>query len=486
MSRTGLRYSSLGSLVLAIVASACGEAGGSFRVAVTTDPEWIVPSGGAGFDQIRAAVPMPDGGFVHTGNFQHTALFAAGHAGQVAVSGGVHPGHLARHRADGTVLFVATMEGPFQVTGWDVAVAPDGILVCGYFFREVVFGRGQPNETRFRGGPGNIFSPEGTMNGFFAKYSFDGEFMFARHLFSHGGNTAGNRVAVLPEGDYLFQGGFAGPPGTTAVLHPADPNPVVLTSSTSFVARYTPDGQLRYARALPGTLGYGMVVTPDGGFVVAGSFRGALTFGAGTVNETTIVVRPWSPGSNSQKVGTFLARYDEDAVFVSVVRLDGSGDVTPGAVLATPEGLWLCGEFAGTAEFGAGTAGIVTQTTEQERAGFLAVYDYDLSVRFARSHGMGSSGIASLSDGRCAWLAFETPSGAGRLYRCLMYEHTGVQVGERMIGAGEVFASGLGVLADGNLFAWGWYREPATLGASQLAMPYLGWDDMFVAKYRLR
>ncbi len=54
-----------------------------------------------------------------------------------------------------------------------------------------------------------------------------------------------------------------------------------------------------------------------------------------------------------------------------------------------------------------------------------------------------------------------------------------------MIGAGALSARGLGVLVDGNLIAWGWYQEAATFGASQLAIPYLGLDDMFVAKYRL-
>jgi hypothetical protein len=80
----------------------------------------------------------------------------------------------------------------------------------------------------------------------------------------------------------------------SATFGPGEPNQTVLTSageSDIFIARYTPDGTLAWAKRAGGISdddGRGITALSDDSTVVTGNFQGSATFGPGEPNETVL------------------------------------------------------------------------------------------------------------------------------------------------------------------------------------------------------
>lgn len=178
-------------------------------------------------------------------------------------------------------------------------------------------------------------------------------------------------VAPHPDGGALVTGSFRG----TATFDAGGPaqtslNAVGTFEDDLFVARYRADGSLMWVRRDGGSgndRGTRIVLAPDGGAVVAGTFQGSATFGLGVANQTTLV--------SSQAQG-FLARYGPDGSLYWVKACGGNlADLSSGLTLLANGDPVATGVFRGTVTFGTGEAGARTLTSEQNDA-FLARYAY--------------------------------------------------------------------------------------------------------------
>jgi len=136
----------------------------------------------------------------------------------------------------------------------------------------------------------------------------------------------------------------------------------------------------------------------DGSSVTTGSFDATCTFGAGETNETTL-----DAGDHSN---FFIARYNQDGTLAwakSAVS-DGMDDSGFAVIALSDNSCIAVGQFMRSAVFGAGEPNETTLSTPSGRAIFLARYNPDGTLAWAKSAISNSSwekanGVVELSDG---------------------------------------------------------------------------------------
>jgi hypothetical protein len=275
-----------------------------------------------------------------------------------------------------------------------VDVADDGsCFVTGFFKDGAVFGSGEPNEVEL-----SIVDPVET-NVFVARYAADGSLMWVAAS-SASSHSQGRGVGGLPDGSCVVTGVFFG----AVTLGPGEPNETTLATEgvAMFVARFTPDGTLAWARAGDATIGassHGLDTLADGTSYVVGIFSGVLSLGPGP-SRTTVAV---SGGDSS----FFVARYDADGVpqWIRAGGLDAG--FTPGQdVAAIPDHTCaVIGSYSGAPTFGVGETNETTLPATPQPSDsnvFYARYASDGSLVWARGAGGAEhqvgTGIAVHSD----------------------------------------------------------------------------------------
>ncbi|MEQ1506454.1 MAG: hypothetical protein ABMB14_29775 [Myxococcota bacterium] len=271
---------------------------------------WAVRFGGSGYD-FATGVALADGDVVVTGSYGADATFGAG--GPEAVTLVLPPfaitaGFVARFDEDDGAVDWADPVGGTQYALVDrAAVDPVSgeILVTG-----VLNG---PGVTTIPGDPPIEIDPVGA-EGFLGWWNPTGA---ARAVVTHGGSA--DDLVVGPDGSVTIAGAFygevvfgAGEPGETTLS--------TVANSDLFVARFGPDGAVRWAaqseaQPVRNAWGRALAATVDDGVVVTGDFTGALRLGAGGPAEITF------PGDDDSTA--YLARFDRTGDLVCAVAIAG-------------------------------------------------------------------------------------------------------------------------------------------------------------------
>ncbi|MEY2986428.1 MAG: hypothetical protein RJB24_657 [Candidatus Parcubacteria bacterium] len=209
-------------------------------------------------------------------------------------------------------------------------------------------------------------------------------------------------IEKLSDGSSIVVGAFTG----TYTFGQGETNATTLVSAGSrdiFVAKYNPNGTLVWAKRAGGTSeDYGatkVVVYPDGSSVVTGSFTDTAVFGQGETNATTLV----SAGSRY----IFVARYNANGTLAWAKRAGSTGAAEYGFGLAinSDDSVLAIGYFEGSATFGQGETNAVTLVSAGNVDTFLAKYNANGTLAWAKSVGGDSFewgyGISNNIDGIC-------------------------------------------------------------------------------------
>jgi hypothetical protein len=122
----------------------------------------------------------------------------------------------------------------------------------------------------------------------------------------------------------------------------------------TFVARFTPQGDVLWARQILGSVGgfnaaRTLAVDLLGDSYVAGWFEGVITLGAGDPTETILIAPP------NQERNSFLAKYDPTGTLVWARQADTSrADGTASVAVDVRGNIYLTGIFVQSARFGIG------------------------------------------------------------------------------------------------------------------------------------
>jgi hypothetical protein len=209
--------------------------------------------------------------------------------------------------------------------------------VAGSFRDTAVFGTG---------GDQVSLTAVGQADGFVARYRPDGTFVWVQQIGISGGGVA-NEVSVDAAGVVTVVGVFTG----SATFGSAGNQQTLTTKGNGdiFIARYTPNGTLAWARQAGGSgsgsaVGRGVAVGDDGSATITGWFSDTATFGSGA-DQATLT----SAGSDD----AFVARYRSDGTLEWARQAGGSQD-DAGAVVAVDSAGFavVTGHFAGTAKPG--------------------------------------------------------------------------------------------------------------------------------------
>lgn len=377
--------------------------------------------------------------------------------------------------------------------GRGVAALADGSFVLtGSFEETATFGAGGPNETEL--------VSDGARDVFAARYDSDGSLAWAKRA-GGVGSELGMAIASFTDGSSVVSGGFE----QTATFGPDEAGETALISDGSsdvFVARYNSDGTLAWAKRAGG-VGYdtsrGIASFSDGSSVVAGSFDSTATFGAGGANETELM----SDGLSD----VFLARYDAAGSLLWAKRAGGTSAEIANDTESFADGSFIVtGGFEGTASFGPGEARETELTSSGSRDIFVARYNADGTLAWAKSAGGLESdqpwGVSTFSDGSCvvagSFLGVATfgpgetnmtslTSPGGYDLFVARYNSDGTLAWAKRAG-GESSAVGRDIasVADDSCVVTGRFEGTATFGPGETEETLLtsaGGSNMFVAHY---
>lgn len=329
----------------------------------------------------------------------------------------------------GMLNWVVRAGGPrIDIASDIVAVSPEGsAVVTGSFWGTAVFGPGEANES-------NLSTPGADTDVFLAKYNPDGTLAWASHA-EGPSDDGGSGIAVLSDNSIIVAGYFE----DTSTFGLGEGNETTISSAgywDMFIAKYREDGSVEWVYRGGGSdrdYARDISILQGGSFVVVGTFQGTATFGEGETNETTLV----SSGDHD----IFLAGFYDNGTLEYAVKAGGPDlDWARKVAVLSDGSLVVVGRFVGTSIFGIGETNETTLTSAGNSDLFIARYNPDGTLIFARRDG----------------------------------------------GVDEDDCLGVSVLSDGSFVTTGKFSGTATFGQGEISEETLtsaGDTDVFIAKY---
>nr|MBA3542445.1 hypothetical protein [Deltaproteobacteria bacterium] len=244
-----------------------------FVVAFDTagEAQWLWTAGGIDSDGANTVAATADGGWIVGGSYTDGFDIGTTHLKSKGRTDGV----LIKLKAGGDTEWVKSFGGRYDDTVLHVAVDGQNSIIAQGHFRDTADWGGKPL-TAGGGSDNDIL---------LAKYDANGD-----HVWSQGFGNAFNDVAggvgVDPSGHIIMVGSF----DKTVTFGKGDTH-TALGESDIYVARFTPEGKLAWAKTYGGDRedqGFGIAVDKAGNSVATGLFAGTVDFGKGAVSSNTI------------------------------------------------------------------------------------------------------------------------------------------------------------------------------------------------------
>ncbi len=317
--------------------------------------------------------------------------------------------------------------------GFGIDVDAEGnVYVTGSFNEEITFEQGNPSASSHLSA--------GSFDSYVARYSEAGALLWTISF----GGTGQDRIYELAldgNGDVILVGSFE----DRVVLGQGESNETTLVSlgsSDIFIAKYTADGLLLWARQAGGgsdDVAYALCLDANGNSFIGGAYRIQATFGPGEGNEVELTCL----GVEDM----FLAKYNPDGLLLWARGAGGSvSDFANGIGVDEDGNSLVTGTFSNRATFAHGEPQELTLDSGSALSNlFLAKYDVDGVLLWAKRAGGNSGGNLSVTDPR-----------------------------------------GIDVDAFGNSYLTGSFGETTTFGegeANETTLTSLGSIDVFMAKY---
>jgi hypothetical protein len=429
--------------------------------------DWALRAGGPGFDDGTGIAVDGAGNSYVTGS----ALF------------------LAKYDSNGNVVWSKT--GPTPARGVDIAVDGEGnSYVTGRFVGTATFGEGAGSVTLTSAGIDDLFV---------AKYDGNGDLVWAKRA---GGPTqeSGWGIAVDGIGNSYVTGNFGG----TATFGEGT-NSITLTSTGTrdiFVARYDSNGNLVWIKQAGGTgsifqSGLDIALDGLGNSHVSGRFAGMATFGQGASAVTLT--------GTGNSLDIFVAKYDNNGNLLWAKQAGGiSFEGGEGIAVDNLGNSYVTGGFGSTATFGEGSSTVTLTTTTNSIDIFVAKYDSNGALLWAKQAGGSASDVGfgidvdgtgsgyvtgrfgtttTFGEGDSTTLL--TSAGSTDIFVAKYGGNGDLFWVKRAGGTSQDESFDIAVNSAGNSHIIGRFFGTATFGqgASATTLTTVGGSDIFVAKY---
>jgi uncharacterized protein (DUF2249 family) len=352
---------------------------------------WAGGIGGANNDNVSALITDGDGNSYIAGQFLVIADFdfSSATANLVANNRSMF---LAKYDADGNHVWSkaigGTATGASQVWGRALALDSDGnLVVTGWCNGTTDFDPGAGVETL-----------TGAYEIFIAKYSADGDFVWAKSVSGGGSGDYGLGIAVNQDDEIFVTGHFQ----ATTDFDPGI-GTATLTASGShdaFLAKYDADGNYIWAFALGGAAtntlatadrGNSVAIDSNGDVLLTGAFSGTADFDPGTASYTLTA----AGGTD-----IFLAKYSTAGTLIWAKAMGSSGPTTSddagNSVVVDENGdIYLTGFFANQVDFNPGGTTLELTANGYKSDIFVARYAADGTCITAQALGGMNTDVGS-------------------------------------------------------------------------------------------
>jgi uncharacterized delta-60 repeat protein len=337
--------------------------------------------------------------------------------------------------------------------------------------------------------------------------SGSGDLIWARRASGVSDFANGFGITALSDNSTVVTGQFS----RSATFGPGEPNEVVLTSAGDyydiFLARYNPDGTVAWVKRAGGISGAagssGITALSDDSIVVTGGFYISATFGPGEPNQTIL--------TSAGGCDMFIARFNPNGTLAWVTLAGGNSDViSTGITALSDNSTVVTGWFSGSATFGPGEPNQIVLTSDGWEDLFIAHYNPDGTLSWAKRAGgashvtnVESKGITTLSDNSTVVTGcFYGPAtfGPGELNQTVLvsadwedifiarYNPDGTLAWVKRAGGSTDYDQGRGItaLSDNSIVVTGIFKDQATFGPGELNQTVLtsaGGIDIFTARY---
>lgn len=222
---------------------------------------------------------LPDGSSVVAANMFGTRTYGSGGAAVTLTSAGGRDIALVRFDASGHLQWARRAGGTGEETATEVIALPDGsMVVAGYFNGASTFGPGESNETTIISDGYDTFA---------AKFDPDGLLVWVRRIEVVGASGVANPTGIvaLPDGSvvvaaYIFDSAAVAIDGYS------------VTVAGMVTLRLDSSGRALWLKGVGGHAGATALSATADGFAAVGALQGTADFGAGEDNETTISAAP--------------------------------------------------------------------------------------------------------------------------------------------------------------------------------------------------
>jgi hypothetical protein len=269
----------------------------------------------------------------------------------------------------GDLMWAKNAVGPDDDQGFAIAgLSDNSMVVSGYFRSSITFAQGETNQT--------TLNSAGQNDIFIARYDPNGALVWVKRVGAAGWETTFG-ITAFPDDSVVITGIF----GWTVVFGQGEANQTTLVNYPNdgvFVARYNPDGTLRWAKAISGTgraYGMGVASCSDGSTYATGWFAGTYTFGSGEPNQTALTN---TAGYNEFTYrDIYIAKYNPNGTLAWAKRAGGSAGRNDGiAVTALSDNTAVVtGYFTNTGIFGQGEVNQTSLVSSGVEDTFVAAFN---------------------------------------------------------------------------------------------------------------
>lgn len=256
------------------------------------------------YASISDVAMLADGSVLITGEFAGTATFGSGESNPVTLTapgtfGWQADAFIAKLAADGSVVWArVAATNPLEVQPGAIAALADGSFVITGFFGGHYESANNGNGTATFG-PGQVTATmvnHQALDLFVARFDANGAFQWVRTGKSTG-HEFGTGIAAAPDGSSIAVTGWFGIYNGSTMTLGDQPNQILLLAqgmADSFVASFTGNGDLRWAKRVGGTgrtEASRIEMFADGSTLFAGAFGGDATFGPGEPATVTLTAQ---------------------------------------------------------------------------------------------------------------------------------------------------------------------------------------------------
>ena len=425
-------------------------------------------------------------------NWTTGSIFGQGEVNQTILN--VNGSFIAKYDTNGLLLWVKQIEANNNgVVSNAIALDANNIYITGYYSVEVTFGIGTITQT-------TLYANSASRDLFFAKYSQDGDFIWAKSFGGVNDDAPGGSDIYLDSNQNIYiTGAFNG----NVVFGAGETNETTLAGNQSdmFLSKYDSNGNLIWVQKAGGNNGdegKNLDLDSSGNIYVTGNFYNSATFGQGLTNVTTL-------SGNTE--AAYIAKYDNNGTFLwaqSPFYVNGPGASISGDIkIVNDDRIVFTGSYYGLTLMsdcvsvdGNSEDMIVIQYDTDGNYIWNDILKSDsldrgLALDVDASNNIFVTGYFSndviIDEGKCNETTLQNKGNTDIFI--VAYDINGQLLSATSAGSsGWEQGAGIDVDNSGNVYITGYYTEDIIFGPSEVNETTLfknGVNEIYVAKYNL-